>query len=489
MGPSKKKYPSGASKRKLVKQRSEALQEELATVSKRWINLKSDSSLASLGELSRKPNDPNGPAVELPIYGVPPPVLVRVVNSALNALEQGQFFQPSYLLDGMTRDAMVNAKLNERIQRLIGVEMEIKPAKDTARARKIAEDLDERFTDIFPSFAVGKLLRNGLMLGVGIAQVLTERTVNRECPLLYTWNNRNLRWDWTIRRYCMVTQNRGEIVLDPDDPEWVIYEPYGPYGWRDAALVRSIALPWIIRYWSITWWARHQEILGTPIRLGIIPATRDPKDERTFLTQLANLGTEATIRLPQGAEGNKFDVRLLEAPANAWEGFLKLLEHADDDITISLLGQRQSTKGQGGLGSQENAGESTILRLTRSDALIYEVLRDEVIYPWTENNYGDGDLSPWPTPQIEPPADEAKVAETDLKIGQALTQFKSSGAPIDSRKFLEARGYGDLLMDEKEQAAMEASNAQEKADTMAAVQAQDQAAANQKNPDTVPANE
>jgi hypothetical protein len=445
-----RKHPSGAAKRKSARTKSEALAEARGQVMQAWAATRSSSSIA---KISKEQFDANGPAIELPVYGVPPVTLVSAVNSALASLEQGQFFAASYLADGMTRDDRVKAKLEERVDALVGAEMELEPAKDTARARNIAEDCEDQFPNMLPQHAVGKLLRYGRLFGVGIGQVLTKRTPQATFPSLYVWNNRNLRWDWTLRRYCLVTQNRGEIALEPGDPEWVIYEPYGPYGWRDSAIIRAITTPWLIRYWARTWWARHQEVHGQPIRLGIIPAERDPADERLFLTQLANLAHEAVIRLPQGTEGNKFDVKLLEAAANTWEGFEKLLAHCDDSIAISFLGQKQSTNGQGGLGTQKDAGEESILRITRSDALIYVDLRNQVLKPWADDNYGDEDMTPYPCPQIEPPEDEGEVAKTDLTIGQTLMAFKTAGAPIDQRKYLEKRGYGELLMSEEEHAA------------------------------------
>lgn len=447
-----RKQPSGAANRAAKSKRKGIIRQALDEVRALWAAPRSGSSLQVTSAESRKIMDPNGPAIELPVYGVPPITLVSAVNSALAALEQGQFFAASYLADGMTRDDRVKAKLEERIDALVGAEMELEPAKDTARARSIAEDCEEQFDIMLPQHAVGKLLRYGRLFGVGIGQVVTKRTPDATYPSLYVWNNRFLRWDWTVRRYCMVTQNRGEIALEPGDPEWVIYEPYGPYGWRDSAIIRSIVTPWLIRYWTRTWWARHQEVHGQPIRLGIIPAERDPADEKLFLKQLANLAHEAVIRLPQGTDGNKFDVKLLEAAANTWEGFEKLLAHCDDSIAIAFLGQKQSTNGQGGLGSQKDAGEESILRITRSDALIYVDLRNQVLKPWTADNYGDEKMAPYPCPQIEPPEDEGELAKTDLTIAQTLVQLKTAGAPIDQRKYLEARGYGDMLMTKEEHA-------------------------------------
>lgn len=418
--------------------------------------------------------DPKKPPTELPIYGFPPAQALPVVSSALNALEQGMFWAPAILWDGMLRDDRVASKSEERIDRLIGSPLEIQPAKTvkrtpkdavtgdpkgeaspapTAQAKRAAEDFERLHSQIIPDAQLFKLLRTSQALSVGIAQVLTVDGEDGRTPTIKCWNNRFLRYDWLLRRYCLQTENRGEIVLEPDDPEWIVYEPYGPLGWLDGAKIRNIAVPWLIRYWTRTWWARYQEVHGMPIRAGIIPATRDPKDESIFLSQISNLAHEAVIRLPQGEEGNRFDMKLIEASSNNWQGFMKLLEHCDDSIAIAWLGQKQSTSGQGGLGSQENAGESTITRLIRKDALVREVLRNQLIKPWAADNYGNAEVAPHLWWEIDPPEDAGEVAKADLSLSQTLVQFKTAGAPLNPRAYLEKRGLGDCLYTEDEHAA------------------------------------
>jgi phage gp29-like protein len=261
----------------------------------------------------------------------------------------------------------------------------------------------------------------------------------------------------------MVTENRGEITIEAGDPEWVVYEPFGPHGWLHGALMRSVATPWIVRYWTRTWWARHQEVHGQPLRLGVIPATRDPADERRFLSQLSNLAHEAVIRLPQGSEDNRFDVKLLEASSNTWQGFDALLKHCDDSIAIAILGQSQSTRGQGGLGTQENAGESTMMRITRRDALLSDVLREQVLMPWAEANYGSAEAAPYLVWDNDPPEDKEKTAQAAKTVADALVAFKNAGAPLDVRTYLEQLGYPLLSEDEHAAQKQEAVEAARKA--------------------------
>lgn len=428
-----KAKPSGAANRKRRKDEQARERERSDNVAGSWL---SQPAYCSTGEQW----DPNAPPVSIPIYGVPAPTLVKVINQAVYAMTTGAFQSAAILWDGMLADERIASALTVRNSGLLGSNLELEPANDDDPAHEVMEDCERIVGKMLPAPQIAQLQRWGWGIGVGIAQRKTARAVKSWTPTLETWNPRYLRFDQLLRRYCLVTQNRGEIVLEPDDPEWLIYEPYGPMGWMHGAMLRPLALPYAIRYWARTWWARRQEVHGEPIRLGIIPATRNPADERTFMQQITNLAHEAVIRLPQGADGNKFDVKLLEASSTDWEGFQKLIEHCDASIAIAILGQSQSTEGQGGLGNQERAGESTLVRLLKGDAQIGDVLREKLIEPWAEDNHGDRELAPYVGWELDPPDDLEKKSKSLLTVAQSievLARVPEAKACVDFRALLE----------------------------------------------------
>lgn len=395
--------------------------------------------------------DPSKPAVELPIFGMPPATLVSAVAASLLQLEQGAFYSAAYLWDGMTRDDRIAGALNVRIQGLLGAPFDLLPAGDVDEQLAVKERFEKRWSKIAPSHQVAHLLRNGIGLSVGVAQVLSTRTTKGRDATIRVWNNRYLRYDWMLRQFRLVTQNRGEIAIDPDDEEWLIYEPYGPLGWLNGAAIRSLAMSFLIRHWSRTWWARRQEVHGQPIRAGILPAERDPRDERIFLQQLSNIAHEAVVRLPQGDDGNRFDLKLIEAQGRDWEGFSQLISHADRAITTVLLGQSASTDGQAGLGAQEKPGEAVLIRVLRGDSLVGDVIREGVLMPLARDNDGDPELAPHPNWNVDPPEDVEQKTKALLNVAQAvntLSQAPEYAKHVDARALLEEHGL-PLLPEEQ----------------------------------------
>lgn len=438
------KKKSGAQRRKEKKAADEAARKRGEDLTRRHLDGLAQSGKAWLEQDAYRGTeywDPNAPAAQIPLYGIPPARFIKAQESALNLLEQGSFYQAAYLWDGMMRDDRITASLNTRILGLLGAPLKLTPPGDSDEATAIRDDIEKKWSRIAPSPQLNQLMRYALGLSVGVAQVLTTRTVKSSTPTINTWNPRFLWFDWLIRKYRMTTTNRGVVVIEPDDPEWIVYEPFGPMGWLHGALIRPLQLPWGIRYWARTWWARYQEVHGMPVRLGIIPSERTPTDERIFLSQLGNFAHEAVVRLVQGEDGNKFDMKLLEAQANNWEGFQKLIEHCDRSIEIALLGQYQSTEGQGGLGSQEKAGDSTLLRLLRGDALLGEKLRERLLVPYVQSNQGgDGELAPDVGWQLDPPEDLEKKARAFELVAKGLgemAQVPEAMAMVEMRALLE----------------------------------------------------
>src|ERR1041385_6425580 len=120
-GPSKRKYPSGAQKRKAKKEREAQAGARSAIDGYISANNWGALNYAKADEQF----DPTKPPFDLPLYGQPPVVLVSAVAAVIAQLEQGSFYSAGYLWDGMLRDDRVAATIGLRIDRLLGSPMDI----------------------------------------------------------------------------------------------------------------------------------------------------------------------------------------------------------------------------------------------------------------------------------------------------------------------------------------------------------------------------
>src|SRR5579872_5840036 len=90
------------------------------------------------------------------------PIRLLTRTSSVALVLSSRVMPSAYLADGMTRDDRTKATLDVRVNSLIGADMDLAPAKDTARGRAIKKDCEECLSDMMPPHQVGKLLRNGL---------------------------------------------------------------------------------------------------------------------------------------------------------------------------------------------------------------------------------------------------------------------------------------------------------------------------------------
>lgn len=390
---------------------------------------------------------------------------VGSVSGILADIENGQFYDGALLWSQMMRDDRFRGTMDVRINSVLGCPMHMEPHRETAGAQKIADKADENWWDIAPRSELASLYSWGLGLGVGIAR----REWSGWQPTLKTWHPGGLWYNLADDTYYLRLAN-GQIPILPDDPNWVLFTPYGHKYARTNGLIRSAAMLFLARQWAFRDRARHSERHGMPFLVGTAPAEADVDDKKAYKASLAGVGSETVIIAPKGAEGNQWGVELIEAKSNSHEVFSAQIDHLDAAIAILVLGQSMSTTGQGGLGSQANAGDSVRDDIKRFDAATLQDLGRNILEPWSAFNFGK-DICPSPIWEVDPPEDGNQKALELSTLGDAITKLKSEG--LDIRALLEQAGVPLLTA---EQAA------KQKADAMADAQAMlKPAAPNDKN--------
>ncbi len=401
---------------------------------------------------------------------------VRYIDSIVDEMESGYFYNSARLVDRVLRDARLFAVLNTRISGLLGQKIEFEPAKGPkqgeAKGVKIAEDIETDWPKMFPHASLVQLLTWGIMHNSGVAQILEDSDPWK----IEVWHPWALSWDEDARGYELVTRENSRLKLIPnkdgthnDDRGglWVLYTPYG-FGNTNRGLLRAVHRLYLERQWAHRDRARYSEIFGQPIRFGIAPinASKELRDE--YADRLSPEGAESVVVGQQGEDGNSWDLKLIEASGTSTELFNAEIEQLDKEIATLFLGQSQSTDGQGGLGTKENAGEMQFLNVLRGDHdTLIDTLHTQFLVPYCEFAYGAGAMAAWPCWDIEPAEDMAKKATEFKTLVDGLVAAKAAGLPVNAREVLEH--YNVPLLTEAEEAALEAKVAEEKKAQLEAV--------------------
>jgi phage gp29-like protein len=395
------------------------------------------------------------PRIEAELTVTQTPVVdgVRTIDGIIANAELGIFYDSALLGDYVMRDDRCASVMMTRVLGLLGVPLKMEPPKDNARHRKIAEEIEYEWESIFSDAELFELVTWGLFHGTGLGQLCDP------WPRLEAWHPSALWEDQQQNAYFVSTKRQSNVKVDPGNRRWVMYAPYGDKRPMRKALLRSLARPVLYRQWVLRDWARYSEKHGMPLTVAVAPGGASPADLRTLETDLMRMGAEGVFVVRQGEAGNQYDIKLVEAVANSHEGFARQIEIVNQMIAVRVLGQSMSTDGQAGLGSNDQAGEPTFLKLLRADAKYFaRWAREQVLKPYCEVTYGDPEVAPYPCPQVEPPEDKAKRA-TELKLFFEAMQI--APPEVDRRALIEAAGID--MISEAEQAALEAEKALEAA--------------------------
>ena len=359
---------------------------------------------------------------------------VSAVRGALTEHEQGNLSRSAILADNLERNPRVFAALQTRTLAFSALPMEIEPAQDgdQRRAKSVAKDLSAIFYDIAPEDVLAELLRSAVLVGVGVAEIVWTTTGSVWTPRLYPVPASLLWWDETLRAW-QVSATSGVETITQGDGRWLTLSHSSCRSWM-RGVVRCLGLEDKIRTEAVKDWARWSERHGTPMLLAKTPARASEDDKASFYDALANVGSGGTTLLvPQGESPEaSFGIELVEAKADAWDGFEALLGFVASDASIAILGQNLTQETKSGALAAAKVQDRVRNDLLRADAEVLETaLRRDVLEPWAHYNFGSADLAPWTSWDAEIPEDLALTAATWSAAAAAVTAWRAQGVKLD----------------------------------------------------------
>jgi phage gp29-like protein len=386
----------------------------------------------------------------------------QAVQGIIAELESGVFYDAALLVSQMMRDDRINAVMRVRINSMMGMPKRFDPAKDTAQGRKIAEQATEQWEQMIAPSQLVDLIVWSVMLGVGVGSMAWELSPGRALPSVETWHPASLWFNTADDTYVMRYMKQVPGIDPPDrrfrfsekDPkdeyvaaqavipkqsrDWILATPYGYKYGRLNGLVRPLADRYLERAWSMRDRARHSERHGMPFLKGVTPSSASQEDKNRMRSAMARLGSESVFITPQGTEGDKYDVELVESKSDSHEVFAAEIQHLDSAIAIVILGQSESTEGKAGLGAQEKPGDTVRRDIMRFDAACVAAIARSILRPWAEVNFGDADLAPQLVVEVDPPEDASQKAQAWSFLGDAVMKLEKYG--VDVQVMLEESG-------------------------------------------------
>lgn len=368
---------------------------------------------------------------------------VASIRGALTEHERGNFSRSALLADNLGRNPRIFAALQTRTHAFSGLEFDVEPSKtgDQRRAKSVAATLKDEWYSIAPEDVLAELLRSAVTVGVGVAEIVWTTTGGRWMPTLHPVPGSLLWWDDNARAWCVSTGDGLEHVTSGDG-RWLTVAHSSVRPWM-LGVVRCLGLEDKIRTEAVKDWARWSERHGTPLLLAKTPARASDDDKEAFYDSLSNVGGGGTTLLvPQGENPeSSFGVELVEAKADGWQGFDRLLGVVADDAAIAILGQNLTQETKGGSLAAAKVHDRVRNDLLRADAEVLETaLRRDVLGPWAFFNFGSVELAPWPDWDADIPEDVGTIAQSWGAAADAVAKWRDLGVEVDLEEVAERVG-------------------------------------------------
>lgn len=361
---------------------------------------------------------------------------VDLIRSAEVSADAGQLRWAAELCDALLGDDRVQAA-REHLAGLFGLPLTFEDGVGTARTKKRARralEAQEDWWEIFPDEALVELLFWGVLLGVGLGELVWTSRRGRWVPRLVVWHPRALRWDTLQGRWMVRLADGSEVAVVPGDGKWVVFTPRSSTRpWAHGAW-RAVAGWWRAKRYALSDWGRHSEQAG-----GLkVASTTDgtDTDRHKLAADLSDAGTDAAVVMPPG-----WDLKQLAVPSSTVDVFDRLIDAADAAITLTLLGQNLTTEVTEGSRAAASVHASVAAGILQGlTASLGAALRTQVLERWAFYNFNDPAAAPWPLWDTAPPADRAQDAEVLSKRTTAAVTLADRGAPVDWRTLAEEHG-------------------------------------------------
>lgn len=364
-----------------------------------------------------------------------------LIKTALLQADSGQFRTLADLCDWTLADDRVGAVAQTFVGGLLSLPLAFEPSGDGRRKGRAVRALEaeEDYWKIAPEDEVFQIYTWSLLLGFQWAHLEHVESNGRVLPCLRFWHTRNVRFDWTSRRwFTKVDDGLGEVEMVDGDGEWVMFSPYGRFRPWAHGLWRGTARWCLLKSYAEDDWGRHSE--KASLLVAETPMGTDSTLRRELAADLYGIGRNAALAPPPGVK-----LALLEAKANTRDLYLAQVEAANTAIAVSWLGQNLTTEvNKGSFAAAQVHGRVEGQRVRGFAEFESTTVREKVLTRWAELNYGNRDLAPWPIRNTDVPEDGKVVAEIMKLRAESFDAMRKVGVIIDAEAWFE-RGKVEIL--------------------------------------------
>lgn len=273
----------------------------------------------------------------------------REVEDAQRSADAGDLRPAGRLYRSLGRDGILQGLLGTRSGGLVRL-----PKRFSGSAAGVAYlagvgGTTGRFDVHFPSAELAKLARDGVVMGVGIAEFI-EQLDPRTCQpirVLVRLDPEFLVYRWFEDRWYYQSTN-GLIPITPGDGRFVLYMPGGRQEPWNAGSWAALARAYISKEHAILYRENWNAKLAHPARVAVAPQGATEAQKQSWFQKVMAWGVNTVFGLMPG-----YDVRLLESNGRGYESFKETIADANQEFMVSVAGQVVTVTGGTGFANAD----------------------------------------------------------------------------------------------------------------------------------------
>jgi len=344
---------------------------------------------------------------------------------AEHSADAGNLRIAAQLMSIARRDGVVSGVLSTRTDGLVRLPRKFQGDAEVIRALEPGHaDVRSVFDEMVPPSELALLTADGLLLGVGIAELIPVR--GRAYPVLCRLSPEYLQYIWNENQWYY-NSAEGRLPITPGDGKWVLHTPSGRIAPWQAALWRCVGRAYIRKDHASLYKDNWEAKLANPARIAVAPQGATEPQKQTWFQSVMAWGVNTVFGMTPG-----YDVRLLEGNGRGYESFERTIAAQNQEIIIAIAGQTVTTDGGSGFVS------SDLYRTIRGDLIkatadgIAHTLNTQVLPQFIVRQYGVDALDERSVVveyDVTPPKDRNSEASSLVTAGTAIGGLTQVLAP------------------------------------------------------------
>lgn len=263
------------------------------------------------------------------------------LEAAEYSADAGNMAGAARLMRSARKDGVLAGVLSTRTGGLVGLPKRFRGDPELISELELGhKSARSVFDEMFPPDEIAKLAADGLLLGVGVGELVPVE--GRDFPVFVRLDPEFLVYRWNENRWYYQSVV-GFLPITPGDGRWILHTPGGRVAPWQHGLWRAIGRAYIRKEHAALHKDAWEQKLANPARVAMSPQGATEPQKQSWFREVMAWGVNSVFGMTPG-----YEVKLIESNGRGYESFIKTIAEQNNEIIITIAGQTVTVDGGAG---------------------------------------------------------------------------------------------------------------------------------------------